>query len=126
MFGFVSRLKRFKKSVISKKTPVLILLNKQLPKNAGCVVDFSINKKSRCIVIELVRDEQLNKINVINYGVHFSGTDTIISWSKIKVDGTGTRELKRVLAKQKSIILPAYLFNLVDRVMNTQDVVSAT
>jgi len=126
MFGFVSRLKRFKKSVISKKTPVLILLNKQLPKSAGCVVDFSINKKSRCIVIELVRDEQLNKINVINYGVHFSGTDTIISWSKIKVDGTGTRELKRVLAKQKSIILPAYLFNLVDRVMNTQDVVSAT
>ena len=126
MLGFVSKLKRFKKSVISKKTPVLILLNKQLPKNTGSVVDFSINKKSRVIVIELVRDEQLNKINVINYGVHFSGTDTIISWSKIKVDGTGTRELKRVLAKQKSIILPAYLFNLVDRVMNTQEVVSAT
>ena len=126
MLGFVSKLKRFKKSVISKKTPVLILLNKQLPKNAGCVVDFSINKKSRVIVIELVRDEQLNKINVINYGDHFSGNETIIRWSKIKVDGTGTRDLKRVLAKQKSIILPAYLFNLVDRVMNTQEVISAT
>jgi len=118
MIKLIAKIKAFKKKVINNKVPVLILLNKQLPKEAGTIIDFSLNKANRGINIELEKNGAVNYINVINYAVHLIENKTHISWSKIKVSGEHASHLNHAFKQRKSIALPAYLYNIASRVMN--------
>jgi len=126
MIEFIAKLKAFKKSVISKKTPILMLLNKQLPKGAGTIIDFSLNKKENAINIELEKDGSVNYISVINYSVNLSNNETHISWSKIKASGEHATNLNKAFQQRKSIALPAYLYSVVSNVMNDTSLSAAT
>jgi hypothetical protein len=126
MIKFVAKLKAFKKSIISKKTPILMLLNKRLPKGAGTIIDFSLNKTEQAIRIELEKDGAVNHISVINYAVHLANNETRISWSKIKASGAHATNLNKAFNQRKSIVLPAYLYNVVSNVMNDASVNTAS
>ena len=114
----IAKLKAFKKSLVSKKTPVLMLLNKQLPKNSGKLIDFSLDKAQRAINIELEKDGSVNYISVFNYAVHLVNNETHITWSKIKASGKHSSHLNQVFKQQKSIALPPYLYNVVNKVFS--------
>jgi hypothetical protein len=118
MIELIAKLKAFKKSLVSKKTPVLMILNKQLPKNSGKLIDFSLNKAQRAINIELKKDGAVNYISVFNYAVHLVNNETHITWSKISASGKHSAHLNQVFKHQKSIALPAYLYNTVSSVMS--------
>ena len=118
MIKLIAKLKAFKKSLVSKKTPVLMMLNKQLPKNSGKIIDFSLDKTQHAINIELEKDGAVNYISVFNYAVHLINNETHITWSKIKASGKHSAHLNQVFKHQKSIALPAYLYNVVSSVMS--------
>lgn len=118
MIELITKLKTFKKRLVNKKTPVLMLLNRQLPKNSGTLIDFSLNKAESAINIELEKDGSVNYISVFNYAVHLVNNETHITWSKIKASGKHSAHLNQVLKQQKSIALPPYLYNVVSSVMS--------
>ena len=118
MIALIAKLRVFKKSLVSKKTPILIMLNKQLPKNSGTLIDFSLNKVEHAINIELEKDGAVNYISVFNYAVHLVNNETHITWSKIRASGNHSAHLNQVFKHQKSITLPAYLYNIVSSVMS--------
>jgi len=126
MIKFVAKLRAFKKRVISKKKPILMLLNKQLPKGNGTIIDFSLNKEMRSIDIELEKDGGVNLITVINYAVHLTNNETHVSWSKIKTSGAYAAHLNKVFKQRKSIALPAYLYSIVSGVMNNTSLNATT
>ncbi|MFB0979684.1 MAG: hypothetical protein QMC62_02055 [Alteromonadaceae bacterium] len=120
MIKLIAKLKAFKKKLINNKKPILMLLNKQLPKGTGTIIDFSLNKEEHAINIALEKNGSINHINVINYAVHLIDNKTHISWSKIKAYGEYATQLNGLFKQQKSIALPAYLYNLVSRLMNEE------
>ncbi len=124
MFKLISVLRRFQKSVITKKTPVLMLLNKQLSKDSGTIVDFDINRERKTIEIELVKYGEMNVIHVAGYSVELVQGETFIRWRRVTVEGNEKAPLTRLLNKSKSALLPAYLFNLVKGVMGEPSTVS--
>jgi hypothetical protein len=117
MFKFIAKLRHFQKSIISRKTPVLIMLNRQLPDGMGSVIDFSMDHERNSLIIELEHADNLNIIEVKNYAVHLLDNETIVSWKKIHATGESAKILNEMFPAKKSMALPAYLFNLVSGVM---------
>lgn len=124
MLKLVSAFKLFKKTYVSKKTPALLLLNKLLPKDSGKIVDFFLDREKNSIEIVLEQGEQQAVVTVVGYEVRLIQQQTVISWRSLRVSGDNCAALRRQLARQKSVVLPAYLFNLVNGLVGGKNAAS--
>lgn len=120
MGNLIARFKRFKTTVISRKAPVLFFLNRMLKADMGKVIDFSVNDSSKAISIVLDKQGAVSEVEISRYKVELVNQQTRINWRKVKVNGPDASVLKKQLMANNSIILPAYLFNLVNRMVNQE------
>lgn len=103
------KINKLTNKMFSSKTYLLIGLNKFIPDELGQIVDMTVDRGDKNIFLELEKEKNKARLNILKYGIVYEGTQAYLSFDKIEKDGYLKSALKSVQSDKKIKIDSKYV-----------------